>query len=48
MLAKDFIEREDFFGAELKKVPGIEEAVAAYLKEIEECGVRAVMEKHFK
>ena len=48
VLAKDFIEREDFFGAELKKVPGIEEAVAAYLKEIEECGVRAVMEKHFK
>ncbi len=46
-LAKAFIEREDFFGPDLKAVPGFEEAVACYLKEIEEKGVRAVMEKHF-
>ena len=46
-LAKAFIEREDFFGPDLKAVPGFEEAVACYLKGIEEKGVRAVMEKHF-
>ena len=44
-LAKAFIEREDFFGPELKAVPGLEEAVAACLKEIEATSVRAVMEK---
>jgi tagaturonate reductase len=47
-LAAAFIGREDFFGPELKAVPGIQEAVSGYLKEIEECGVRKVMEKHFK
>ena len=47
-LTKDFIGREDFFGPELKAVPGLEEAVAGFLKEIEQSGVRAVMEKHFK
>ncbi len=47
-LAAAFIGREDFFGPELKAVPGIQEAVSGYLKEIEECGVREVMEKHFK
>ena len=44
-LAKAFIEREDFFGPELKAVPGLEEAVAACLKEIEATSVRAMMEK---
>ena len=44
-LAKAFIEREDFFGPELKAVPGLEGAVAACLKEIEATSVRAVMEK---
>ncbi len=47
-LTKAFIGREDFFGPELKAVPGLEEAVAGFLKEIEQSGVRAVMEKHFK
>ena len=47
-LTKEFIGREDFFGPELKAVPGLEEAVAGFLKEIEQSGVRAVMEKHFK
>ena len=46
-LAKAFIEREDFFGPDLKAVPGIIEAVAEYLAEIEASGVRAVMEKYF-
>ena len=46
-LAAAFIGREDFFGPDLKAVPGLTEAVSAYLKEIEDCGVRAVMEKHF-
>ena len=40
-----FIGREDFFGPDLKAVPGLEEAVAACLKEIEATSVRAVMEK---
>ena len=47
-LAKEFIEREDFFGPELKAVPGLIEAVTGCLKEIEQAGVRAVMEKHFQ
>ena len=46
-LAKAFIEREDFFGPELKAVPGFTDAVVSYLKEIEAEGVRAVMQKHF-
>ena len=46
-LAKAFIEREDFFGPELKAVPGFTDAVAGFLKEIETGGMRAVMEKHF-
>lgn len=46
-LVRDFVKREDFFGPDLCRVPGLEEAVTAWLKEIEECGVRAVMEKHF-
>ncbi|MBR2824632.1 MAG: tagaturonate reductase [Clostridia bacterium] len=46
-LAEAFIEREDFFGPELKAVPGLIESVAGYLAEIEAAGVRAVMEKHF-
>ena len=46
-LARAFIEREDFFGPDLKKVPGLTEKVAAYLSEIEKDGVRKVMEKHF-
>ena len=47
-LTRAFIAREDFFGPDLKNVPGLESAVAAYLKEIETSGVRAVMEKYFK
>ena len=46
-LARAFIEREDFFGPELKAVPGIVEAVSCWLQEIEQSGVRAVMQKHF-
>ena len=46
-LVKAFLSREDFFGPELKNVPGLEEAVTAYLGEIGAQGVRAVMEKHF-
>ena len=46
-LAAAFIGREDFFGPDLKAVPGLIDAVAAYLSEIEASGVRAVMEKHF-
>ena len=46
-LVPAFIGREDFFGAELKAIPGLVESVIAYLKEIEASGVRAVMEKHF-
>ena len=46
-LAEAFIGREDFFGPDLKAVPGLIGAVSAYLAEIESDGVRAVMEKHF-
>lgn len=46
-LVHEFISREDFFGPELKAVPGIEKAVAGYLKEIQAEGVRAVMIRHF-
>ncbi len=46
-LVRAFIGREDFFGPEMKDIPGLEAAVSGYLKEIEESGVRAVMEKHF-
>ena len=42
-----FLGREDFFGPDLKNVPGLVNAVAGYLREIESSGVRAVMEKHF-
>ncbi len=46
-LARAFIRREDFFGPELQAVPGLEDAVAAYLQEIQKDGVRAVMTRHF-
>ena len=46
-LAEAFIGREDFFGPDLKAVPGLVGAVSAYLAEIEADGIRAVMEKHF-
>ena len=46
-LAEAFIGREDFFGPDLKAVPGLIGAVSAYLAEIEADGIRAVMEKHF-
>ncbi len=46
-LVHAFLGREDFFGPELKAVPGIEEKVAAYLSEIRENGVQAVMTRHF-
>ncbi len=46
-LVRAFIGREDFFGPDLKDVPGLAEAVTDYLKEIEAGGVRAAMEKHF-
>ena len=44
-LAAAFIGREDFFGPDLKAVPGFVEAVSRYLEQIEKLGVRAVMEK---
>ncbi|MBQ9251157.1 MAG: tagaturonate reductase [Clostridia bacterium] len=47
-LAKAFIQREDFFGPELQAVPGLIDAVAACLQEIEDTSVRAVVEKYFK
>ncbi len=46
-LVHAFISREDFFGSELKAVPGLEDCVTAYLNEIRKDGVRAVMTKHF-
>ena len=46
-LAEAFIGREDFFGPDLKAVPGLVGAVSSYLAEIEADGIRAVMEKHF-
>ncbi len=46
-LVHAFISREDFFGSELKAVPGLEGCVTAYLNEIRKDGVRAVMTKHF-
>jgi len=46
-LVSAFIDREDFFGPELKAVPGLKEDVTRYLTEIESDGVRAVMERHF-
>ena len=46
-LVPAFIGREDFFGPDLKNVPGLEAAVTDYLKQIESEGVRAVMAKHF-
>ena len=46
-LVPAFIGREDFFGPDLKNVPGLEAAVTDYLKQIESKGVRAVMAKHF-
>ena len=46
-LVAAFIGREDFFGSELKAVPGLKEKVTAYLKEIRENGVPAVMRNHF-
>lgn len=46
-LVRAFISREDFFGPDLKQVPGLEESVTGYLKEIESIGVRSTMEKHF-
>ncbi len=46
-LVHEFIGREDFFGPELKAVPGLEEKVTAYLSEIRSEGVQAVMRAHF-
>jgi len=46
-LVGEMLAREDFFGPELKDVPGLCQAVTGYLKEIEADGVRKVMERHF-
>ena len=46
-LVSAFIGREDFFGSELKNVPGLTEKVTAYLREIQASGVKAVMQNHF-
>lgn len=45
--AKAFIGNEAFFGAELGKTPGLADAVASYLDEINEKGMRKTMEEHF-
>ena len=42
-----FIEREDFFGPDLKRVAGLVDRVTTYLAEIRSDGVRSVMTKHF-
>jgi len=42
---KAFLSNEDFFGAELCKVPGIIESVTASLEDILANGMRAAMEK---
>ena len=38
-----FLSREDFFGQDLNRVPGLADAVTAYLKDIRENGMRAAL-----
>ncbi len=45
---KEFLSNEEFFGAELCKVPGLIESVTESLKAIIDKGVRAVMEEKFQ
>ena len=40
-----YLSREDFHGQDLNKVPGLTEAVAAYVADIRENGMRNAMEK---
>ncbi len=42
-----FLSREDFFGQDLRLVAGLEKAVAEYLQEIRELGMREALCKHF-
>lgn len=44
-LVKAYLSREDFHGQDLNKVPGLTEAVAAYVADIRENGMRNAMEK---
>ena len=46
-LVRSFVCREDFFGDELKEVPGLIDKVSAYFTEIRSSSVRDVMQKHF-
>ena len=42
-----FLSNEEFFGDELGKVEGLADAVAGYLDEINDKGMRKTMEEHF-
>lgn len=42
-----FLQREDFFGQNLTEIDGLCDAVASYLREINEKGMRKTMEDHF-
>jgi len=46
-LARRFLSREDFFGQDLTKVPGLLDSVSASLEAIRQNGMRAVMEAKF-
>ena len=46
-LVRSFVSRDDFFGNELKEVPGLIDKVIVYLTEIHSSSVRDVMLKHF-
>ena len=42
-----FLSSEEFFGQDLTQIEGLVDAVAAYLNEIKELGMRGAMEKNF-
>lgn len=46
--AQAFLSNEDFWGQDLSAVSGAGEAVASYLNDIRELGMRSAMEKNFK
>ena len=43
-----YLSNENFHGQDLTKVAGLQDAVAAYLADIREIGMRAAIEKNFK
>jgi tagaturonate reductase len=43
-----FLSREDFFGADLTRIPGLADAVSAALEQIKKNGIRAAMEARFE